>query len=504
VQETRVQRWTLVATILASSMAFIDGSALSIVQLNLQNDFNAAYNLVAWVVNGYSLVLAALILVGGSLGDIYGRKRIFSLGIFIFMITSVACGLAPTIELLIIARIAQGIGGALMIPGSLALLTAVYPPEKRGGAIGLWSTFSSLMVIIGPVIGGQLAALDFWRGVFFINIPLALIALYGLRFVPDSRDPNAKGLDIPGAVLATVGLAGLTYGLTEAPAQGFGSPLVLIALIVGVVALIAFVVVETRSAYPMMPLRLFKSRTFAGANLLTFFLYAGLGVTPVFLSLNLLRAQNYPPGTASLALLPLAVALILLSRFMGGLVGRIGARPMLIVGPAIAGVGFFLFGIPGVTSGADAYWTTFFPAALALGIGMGITVAPLTTAVMNSAPSESSGAASGINNAVSRTAGVLAVALFSALAVVTFTSTLDNRAVALGLADDQRAALAIEAPKLADAAVPSNVDETQSAAVDLAIRESFADTFRLVAWGSALLAGLSALAAAALIERRAS
>jgi EmrB/QacA subfamily drug resistance transporter len=502
-QTRSIERWTLIAAIFASSMAFIDSTALSIVQLNLQNDFRADYNLVAWVVNGYNLALAALILVGGSLGDIYGRKRIFIIGIIIFAITSIACGLAPTIELLILARIAQGIGGALMIPGSLALITAVFPPEKRGAAIGLWSMFSSLMVIVGPVIGGQLAALDFWRGVFFINIPFALIALYGLRAVPESRDPAGTHLDLPGAILAVVGLAGLTYGFTEAPAQGFDSPTVWIALIVGIVALIAFVVVEIRSPYPMMPLRLFASRTFAGANLLTLFLYAGLALVTVFLPLNLLRVQAYPEAAVSVAMLPLAFALIIMSRIMGGLVTRIGARPMLIVGPALAAVGFFLFGVPGVTRGVDDYWTTIFPAALALGIGMGITVVPLTTAVMNAAPTASSGAASGINNAVSRVAGVLAIAVFSALAVSVFGNALHARAADLGLAESQRVTLVAEAPKLADAAVPSNIGDAQVRAVDDAIRASFADTFRMIAWGAAGLAALSALAAALLVERRA-
>lgn len=500
--QTQVERWTLAATILASSMAFIDGSALSIVQLTLQADFAANYNLIAWVVNGYNLMLAALILVGGSLGDIYGRKRIFSFGIILFAAASAACGAAPTIELLIIARIVQGIGGALMVPGSLAIISSVFPPDRRGAAIGLWSMFGAVMVILGPLLGGQLAALNFWRGVFFINLPIAAIALYGLRYIPEARDPNPKRLDLPGAALITLALAGLTYGFTEAPAQGFSSPLVLITLVGGVVALIAFVVVESRSAHPMVPLGLFRSRMFVGTNLLTFFLYAGLGVLPVFFSLNLLRAQAYSPQMASLALLPLALALIALSRIMGGLVARVGARPLLTIGPALAGLGFYLFSLPGVTEGESAYLTTYFPAVLIFGIGMGITVAPLSTSVMNSAPSDSSGTASGINNAVSRTAGVLAVAIFSALAVGIFSNALVSAAAPLNLDAASLDALQAQAPRLADAAVPESVPTVLQGAADLAIRGAFVEVFRVVAWGSALLAWLGALAALIFVRDR--
>jgi EmrB/QacA subfamily drug resistance transporter len=500
--QTQVERWTLAAAILGSGMAFIDGAALSIVQLTLQSDFAANYNLIAWVVNGYNLMLAALILVGGSLGDIYGRKRIFSFGIILFAGASLACGAAPTIELLIAARIIQGIGGALMVPGSLSLISSVFPPDRRGTAIGLWSMFGALMVILGPLLGGQFAALNFWRGVFFINLPIAAIALYGLRHIPETRDLNARRLDLPGAALITLALAGITYGFTEAPAQGFGSPLVLITLIGGIAALIAFIIVESRTAQPMVPLGLFRSRMFVGTNLLTFFLYSGMGVLPVFFSLNLLRAQAYSPQMAALALLPLALAIVALSRIMGGLVARVGARPLLTIGPAIAGLGFFLFSLPGITEGEGAYLTTYFPAVLIFGIGMGITVAPLSTSVMNSAPSASSGTASGINNAVSRTAGVLAVAIFSALAVGVFGSALVTAAAPLNLEPATLDALRAEAPRLADAAVPESVPVVLQGAADLAIRGAFVEVFRVVAWGAALMAWLGALAALLFVRDR--
>lgn len=497
----KVETFTLIATVLASAMAFIDGSALSVVQTILQRDFNAEYTLIAWVVNGYNLMLAALILVGGSLGDHYGRKRIFANGIILFALASVACGFAPSIEFLIVARIAQGIGGALMIPGSLALITAVFAPERRGAAIGTWSALGSLMVIVGPILGGQFAAVDNWRGVFFINLPIAAIALFALTRVPESRDTDLKGsIDIPGALLATLGLAGVTYGFTEVPSQGWGQPLILISLIGGIAALVAFVVYEARAREPMMPLHLFKSRAFSGTNLLTLFLYAGLALVTQFLPPNLMEIQGYPPETAAAAILPLALSLILLSRVTGGLVNRLGARTMLTAGPAIAGVGMFLLGVPGITDGVGDYWTTYFPGSLLLGIGMGITVAPLTTTVMNSAPRSASGTASGINNAVSRTAGVLGIAIFTALALTTFGSSIASRSAALNLSPDAQAALTAEAGKLANAAVPDSIPPNAQAAAGEALDLAYVDAFRLIMWGAAGLAGLGALCAFVLVR----
>ena len=496
-----VETFTLVATVLASAMAFIDGSALAVVQTTLQRDFDVDYNLIAWVINGYNLMLAALILVGGSLGDHYGRKRIFTIGIIIFVTASVACGFAPSIELLIIARIVQGIGGALMIPGSLALITAVFAPERRGTAIGTWSALGSLMVIVGPVLGGFFAAAGNWRGVFFINIPIALVALYALTRVPESRDTDLKGnLDLVGALLATLGLAGLTYGFTQAPEHGLGQPLILTSLIGGIAALVAFVVYESRARQPMMPLHLFRSRSFSGTNLLTLFLYAGLALVSQFLSPNLIEIQGYPPEIASVAMLPLAISLIVLSRITGGLVNRLGARTMLTVGPVLAGVGMFLLGVPGVTNGVADYWTTYFPGSLLLGIGMGITVAPLTTTVMNSAPRTVSGTASGINNAVSRAAGVLGIAIFTALALVTFSNSIATHTASLNLTADAQTALSAQSGKLANAAVPDTIPSDLQAAVGAALAASYVDAFRVVMWGAAALAWLGALCSFLLVR----
>ena len=484
-----VELFTLVATILASSMAFIDGSALTIVQAILQRDFNADYTLIAWVINGYNLMLAALILVGGSLGDHYGRRRIFMIGIGIFTAASLACALAPSVGFLIVARIIQGIGGALMIPGSLALISAIFPQERRGSAIGIWSSFGALMVIAAPVLGGLFAAADNWRGVFFINLPIALLSLAALTRVPESRNEHmARQLDIPGALLVTLGLAGITYGFTEAPVQGWSQSLVVASLVVGIAALVAFVFVEARSAAPMMPLRLFRVPAFSGTNLLTLCLYAGLALISTFMPLNLLEIQRYPPEIASLTLLPLALSLVLLSTVSGRLVTRVGARALLTVGPIVAGIGMFLLGIPGLTGGAGDYWTTYFPGLLLLGIGMGFTVAPLTTTVMNAAPTEMSGTASGINNAVSRAAGVLAIAIFTAVALTTFASGVRTAAASLPLSDADRIALDAESAKLANARAPLSLSAEEQTAVNEVLRETFVGTFRVIAWGAAALA----------------
>ena len=313
-------RWVLFATVLASSMAFIDGSALNVALPVLQHDLGASGTELLWIVNGYALLLAALILLGGSLGDHYGRKRVFGLGIALFATASFFCGIAPSTGFLIAARAVQGSGGALMVPGSLALISASFGPTRRGRAIGTWGAFSTLTTVGGPIIGGFLASAGLWRGVFFINLPLAVLALVALAAkVPESRDPSlSRALDGPGAALATVGLAGVTAGFLEAPQLGWTDPLILLALIGGVAALVAFVVVEARSPHPLVSLHLFRSRTFSGTNLMTLFLYGALGGALVFFPLNLIQVQGYDPAIAGFAFLPFAILLIALSRWAGG------------------------------------------------------------------------------------------------------------------------------------------------------------------------------------------
>lgn len=485
--------WVLFATILASSMAFIDSSALGVALPALQTDLNASGSDLLWIVNSYALVLAALILVGGALGDRLGRKRVFGIGIVIFAAASLLCGLAPNAGLLIAARALQGVGGALMVPGSLALISANFADAERGKAIGTWSALSTITTILGPGLGGVLAGAGLWRGVFFINLPLAAIALMALTRVPESRDEHATApLDYPGALLATLGLAGLTYGLIEAPGRGWGDLLVVASLLVGVAALVGFVVVEARSTHPMMPLSLFRSRVFSGANLLTLFLYAALSGMLFFLPLNLVQVQGYPESLAGLASLPMALLLALLSRRTGALADRFGPRLPLTIGPAIAGAGFAAFAYPGLTGGPADYWTSFFPGLLLLGVGMAITVAPLTTAVMGAVDQEHAGVASGINNAVARAAGVLAVAVMGVLALLLFAGALDRQTAAAGLPEPTRAALAAEADKLAGAMPPEDLAPAETTLAQRAVGLAFVDTFRILAWVGAGLAWLSA------------
>ncbi len=475
-------------------MAFIDLAALNVALPALQTDLNASGADLLWIVNAYAIMLASLLLVGGSLGDRYGRKRVFMIGIMLFAFASLLCGIAGTTTLLIAARALQGIGGALMVPGSLALITVSFDDDARGKAIGTWSAFSTLTTIIGPIIGGLLASAGLWRGVFFINLPLAALALWALWFKVQERAPapNTAPLDIPGAVLATLGLAGITYGFIQLPSQGLRDPLVLLGLIGGMLALTAFVIVEARSKNPMMPLEVFRSPTFSGTNLATLFLYAALVGVTFFLPLNLIQVQGYDPSVAALTLLPFAFLLAGLSRFTGAWADRVGARIPLTIGSALTGAGFFLCGLPGLTNGPADYWTTYFPAVVLMGLGMGIVVAPLTTAVMGAVDQTRAGIASGINNAVARTAGVLAIAILGALVLFVFRSALETRANILQLDPAEKSALVAQADRLGDAQAPAHLPADLKNAVTEQIKLAFVDAFRAAAYVGTALALLAA------------
>ncbi len=496
-------RWILAATILASSMAFIDGTALNIVLSDIQDGLNASGAEMLWIINGYLLFLASLILVGGSLGDHFGRKRVFAIGIGLFTLASFLCGIAPNTLLMIVARMLQGMGGALMVPGSLAIISASFPVDQRGKAIGTWSAFSSVTTLLGPIIGGIMADLEFWRGIFFINLPLAAVALWIVfNKVPESRDEQAKQLDFLGAFLVTIGLAGLSYGFIEAPEQGFDAPLIIGTLAVGVIALVLFVVVEARSPHPMIPLSLFQSRTFSGTNLMTLFLYGALSVATLFMPLNFAQVQGYERIEISLALLPFALLLTFMSRWAGGLVDRYGPRLPLTVGPTIVGVGFFALTLPALTDGFSDYWTNFLPAILIMGLGMGITVAPLTTAVMGSVSSRQAGTASGVNNAVARTGSVLAIALLGAVALFSFRSNLDDQTQNLDLSTEERAELKKNASDLGNTDAPETVEANTQVEIESAVKDSFISTFRLVLTITAVIAWISAALAWLTVENR--
>ncbi len=497
--EKNIGLWVLTATILGSSMAFIDGTVVNVALPVLQTDLHATVADVQWVVEAYSLFLAALILVGGALGDALGRKRIYAAGISLFVVASVLCGLAPNVIFLIIARAVQGIGGALLVPGSLAIISASFPQEQRGRAIGTWSGFTAITSVVGPVLGGWLVQYASWRWVFFINVPMAAIVLVILFWrVPESRDEADKAsLDWLGAILTTLGLGAIVYGLIQAGTSGLGDPIVLGSLAIGIVALIAFLFVEARSSAPMLPLSLFRSKTFSGANLLTLLLYAALGGSLFFLPFNLIRVQGYTPTEAGAANIPFILIMFSLSRWSGGLVSRYGAKLPLVVGPLIAACGFALFALPGI---GGSYWTTFFPAVVVLGLGMSIAVAPLTTAVMGAVDVQRAGVASGVNNAVSRAAGLLAIAVLGIVIVGAFNSSLDSHLAGLHLASATQQVIDSQRSKLVGIVIPTGLSTQLHAALERAINESFLTGFRVVMLIAAALAAASSLSALLLIE----
>lgn len=494
--------WILAATILGSSMAFIDGTVVNVALPALQAHLNATVLDAQWVVEAYALFLAALLLVGGSLGDRYGRRRIFCLGASVFALASGWCGLAPSIGQLIIARAVQGAGGALLVPGSLAIISASFSEEKRGRAIGTWSGFTAITAAIGPVIGGWLIENVSWRAIFFINIPLAVVLLL-ISFwrVPESRDDGTtEKLDWPGAALATVGLGGVVYGLIESSRLGLADKQVIGALLAGVVSLTVFFVLEARSRNPMLPLNLFRSRNFSGANVLTLFLYTALSGSMFFMPLNLIQVHGYSATAAGAAWLPFILILFLLSRWSGGLVSRYGAKLPLVAGPIIAALGYALFMIP---NSGGSYWTTFFPGVVVLGLGMATSVAPLTTTVMNSVTQRHAGVASGVNNAVSRTAGLFGVAILGIVILHAYNRELDRRLEKLALAPEVRTLVDGQRARLAGAELPESVDNETRTKAKSAINESFVFGFRVVMLTAVGLALASALSAFVMIEGKA-
>lgn len=486
------RRWTLVATIVASAMTFIDGTVVNVALPALQKELGATITDVQWVVEAYALFLGALILVGGSLGDQFGRKRIFLLGVFWFTAASIWCGVSTSPRILIIGRALQGIGAAFLVPGSLAIISATFEGAERGRAIGTWSGFSAITTAIGPVVGGWLIDHVSWRSAFFINVPLAVAVVFlSLRYMDETRDPSRSGrIDWIGALLAVVGLGGVVLGLLEWPPLGPGHPLVIGSLLIGVVCLVLFIVAEDREKRPMMPLHLFQSRPFSLTNLLTLLLYGALGVVFFLVPLLLIQVKRYSATEAGAALLPMPIIMFALSRWSGGLVARTGPRLPLTIGPAIAAVGLGLFARVGIN---DSYWMSVFPAIIVLGLGLAITVAPLTTTVMSAVPSDHAGVASGINNTVARVAGLLAIAVFGVVLVRRFETKMRPTLDQPWVSAQAKTMIETEMSKMAGAQLDSiPLDPRRRAEVQGAVSESFLAGFRLVVIEAAVLALVAA------------
>ena len=505
IQTPAARRWTLVATILGSSLTFIDGTVVNVALPALQADLRATITDVQWVIEAYALFLGGLILVGGSLGDQFGRKRIFLVGVIVFTFASLACGLAQTIRGLIVARGVQGVGAALLVPGSLAIISATFPDAERGRAIGTWSGFSAITAAIGPVVGGWLIDHVSWRAVFFLNAPLAaMVVALSVRFMDESRDTSRSSrIDWTGAALAVLGLGAFVFGLLEWPRADVNRAIVVAMILVGVALLAAFVAVERRVAAPMVPMGLFRSRAFTLANVLTLLLYAALSMVFWLVPLNLVQVQHYSMTATGAALLPFPILMFLLSRWSGGLVGRVGSRWPLTVGPMVAAAGIALFARPGI---GGSYWTTFFPAVVVVGLGMAITVAPLTTTAMAAVDVRHAGVASGVNNAVARVAGLIAIAIFGLALVRTFDARAGRALDRLNLLPEVRVVVDRELPKLAGADMQSAATATLVAPderrnIRRAIDDSFVFAFRVVMAAAAAVA-LAAAAAGALITPR--
>jgi len=472
------EAFILVTTILASAMVFIDGNVVTIALPEIQRHFDASLAGQQWVVESYLLTLTALMLTGGALGDLMGRRRIFVTGVIVFAIASAACGLSQSIGQLIAARALQGVGGALLVPGSLAIITSCFEPSRRGKAIGTWSAFSAITVAAAPLLGGWLIETVGWRWIFWINLPLAAaVIILSVTKVPESRDRDAVGVDIRGLCLAAVGLGGLIFALIEAPRLGVGSPIVWGFGVVGTAALLAFVRVEATANNPMMPLTVFRNRAFAGANGLTLLLYGGMGGVLFFLPIHMISTLGYSELQAGMAILPFIILISVFSRMTGGLVDRFGAKLPLTFGPILAGIGILALAWPGIDG---SYWTTFFPGITILGCGMALTVAPLTTAVMNAVPGDHSGVASGINNTASRLAFLLAVAVLGIVAAWRFTPAFGDIAAGLSIPDEVIVGMADNLRRLAGAQPLEGLSAELTQSVRQAVDQAALASFRTI------------------------
>jgi EmrB/QacA subfamily drug resistance transporter len=494
----RQKIWILAATILGSTMAFVDESVVNVALPAIEADLKAEVAVIQWLVNAYTLCLASLMLIGGAAGDRFGRRRIFVTGAAVFAIGSIWCGASPSVAQLIAARALQGIGAALLIPSSLAIIGASIEEAERGRAIGTWAGFSAIAAAIGPLLGGWIVDHVSWRWIFLVNPVLALPTIWAaLAHVPESRDSEAApGLDWPGALFATAGLGSLVFGLIASSDRGWRDGMVQGAIAAGLLLLVAFVFVEARSRAPMMPLDVFASRTFSGVNLLTLLLYAALGGAFFFLPFDLIQVHLYSATLAGAVFLPFTLMMGALSRWSGGLLDRFGARLPLIIGPAITAVGFALLALPGT---GGSYATTFLLPMAVLGFGMAIAVAPLTTAVISAVPTHRAGVASGVNNAAAAVANLLAVAVLGAVALNSYDRALDRDLAAQPVSAEVQAAVEASRGKFVAEPALARLQGEDRRTADMIVRDSLAHSIALVMWLAAALALIGALCAAATI-----
>jgi EmrB/QacA subfamily drug resistance transporter len=439
--DARTKSLTLIACIMGSGIVLLDGTVVNVALPTIQRALGGGLAAQQWVVNGYLLTLSSLILVGGSLGDLFGERRIFALGVSGFGVASLACALSPTIGVLVVMRALQGVAGALLVPSSLAVIVNTFPQNERGGAIGSWTAWGAIAGVLGPLAGGELLAIGSWRWLFLINIPLAIICVWLILFVVPRAAPRRAGgrrVDVPGALLCAAGLAGPVFALIEQPRLGWGSPAVFVPLIAGVLLLGAFLWHESRAPDPMLPLGLFKRRNFSAGNIETFSMYAGLAVLFFFLILFLQQIGGYTPLQSGLATLPVTLIMFVFSRRFGALADRFGPRFFMGGGPLVAACGLLLFQRIGTS--VD-YVSEVLPGLLLFALGLSMTVAPLTAAVLAGAETSQAGIASGVNNAIARVAGLLGTAAVGAAVAGSFGSSLDEHLSGITLGPAARAAV---------------------------------------------------------------
>jgi EmrB/QacA subfamily drug resistance transporter len=483
--------WVLAAAVLGSTLAFVDESVVNVALPRIESDLHTTLPAMQWVINAYTLCMSALLLIGGAAADQFGRRRIFLIGVTVFAAASLGCGFSGNASLLVAARAVAGVGAALLVPCSLALIGASFDEQERGAAIGVWSGATAIAAGAAPLLGGSLVDHVTWRAIFLINPLLAIPTVWiAVTKVPESRDPNASPvIDWRGGVLVFAGLGLLVHALTSSSQLGWQHAAVIVSLAAAVALLVAFVFAEGASRWPMMPLELFRSRIFCGVNLLTLLLYGALGAAFFFLPFLLIQARGHSATAAGAAYLPFTLVLGVLSRWSGGLLDRFGARGPLTIGPALAALGFLSL------SAGGPYWATLLSMTL-LGFGMAITVAPLTATVLNAVPAHRTGVASGINNAVAAVGSLLAVAVLGSLALGTFSRSLDRHLAAAHAPSAVVQAVHAARGAFAIPAMPAGLSGPEQELGRSVIRDSLVVTVRLVLWTAAVLALASALSAA--------